>query len=140
MHSHGRKLGLYVLVEAFNKQFLKRHFKNIQSNMYEGGFIGDIDAELEVSSGDHPNDQSALKTLVSAAQEPDRSKRFARLEQALEMDRFITFLAMEVLLVHWDGYSMNVNNYRIFHDLDSNRLVFLPHGLDIGSTNWPRDL
>jgi len=37
---------------------------------------------------------------------------------------------MEVMLCHWDGYGMNKNNYRLYHDLDSNRMVFFPHGLD----------
>ena len=37
---------------------------------------------------------------------------------------------MEVMLWHWDGYVMNRNNFRIYHDRDSNRMVFLPHGLD----------
>jgi len=46
------------------------------------------------------------------------------------VDRFISMIAMEVLLVHWDGYAVNKNNYRVFHDLDSGRLVFMPHGLD----------
>ena len=37
---------------------------------------------------------------------------------------------MEAILWHWDGYTMNRNNFRIFHDRDSDRMVFLPHGLD----------
>jgi len=37
---------------------------------------------------------------------------------------------MEIMLAHWDGYAQNRNNYRVFHDFDSGRLVFLPHGLD----------
>jgi hypothetical protein len=46
------------------------------------------------------------------------------------MDRFITFMAMEVLVCHWDGYCMNKNNFRVYHDLDSNRIMFMPHGMD----------
>ena len=37
---------------------------------------------------------------------------------------------MEVMQCHWDGYTLNKNNYRVYHDLDSNRMVFFPHGLD----------
>jgi hypothetical protein len=42
----------------------------------------------------------------------------------------VTFVALEVLLNHWDGYSLHVNNYRIFHDRRSGKLIFMPHGLD----------
>jgi spore coat protein H len=127
---NGRDLGLYVLLEGWNKQFLKRHFGNTQGNLYDGGFAKDITNPLAVNSGDNPEDRSDLEGLVTAAQEPDVNDRLARLEQVLDMDRFLTFIAMEVMLAHWDGYAMNKNNYRVFHDLESNRMVFLPHGLD----------
>src|SRR5262245_6708764 len=50
--------------------------------------------------------------------------------RVLDLDRFFTFFALEVMLAHWDGYSLNRNNYRVFHDLSTGKLVFLPHGLD----------
>jgi hypothetical protein len=55
---------------------------------------------------------------------------YGRLEKVLDTDRFISMVAIEMLLCHWDGYTLNRNNWRIFHDLDSNRMVFIPHGLD----------
>ena len=30
----------------------------------------------------------------------------------------------------WDGYVMNRNNYRVYHDLDTGKMVFFPHGMD----------
>jgi hypothetical protein len=35
-----------------------------------------------------------------------------------------------VLLWDWDGYGMNRNNYRIFHDPAGGKVVFFPHGMD----------
>ena len=133
---NGRALGLYVMVEGWNKQFLKRHFQNTKGNLYDGGFAKDITYPLEVNSGDNPNDRSALDALVQAAQEPNLSARLARLERVLDLDRFLSFVAMEVLVAHWDGYAMNRNNYRVYHDLDSNRMVFFPHGLDQMFGTW----
>ena len=43
---NGRDLGVYVLVEGFNKQFLRRHFKNAEGHLYDGGFLKDVDVEL----------------------------------------------------------------------------------------------
>src|SRR5260221_10689262 len=127
---NARDLGLYVLVEGWNKQFLKRHFKDARGNLYDGGFGNEITNHLDINSGDFSNDWSRLEALASAAEEPDLSKRLARMGEALDVDRFLTFVAMEVMLAHWDGYSMNRNNFRIFDDLSANRLVFLPHGMD----------
>jgi hypothetical protein len=37
---------------------------------------------------------------------------------------------MEVILCHWDGYTMNRNNYRLYHSMDNGKMIFMPHGLD----------
>jgi hypothetical protein len=52
------------------------------------------------------------------------------LSKVLDTDRFITMIAMEILLCHWDGYAMNRNNYRVFSDKESGKMVFMPHGMD----------
>jgi hypothetical protein len=127
---NGRPSQLYVLVEGWNKQFLKRHFKNPNGNLYDGGSAKDITYQLDTNSGEHPEDRSRLEALIAAAQESDLEARTAAFEKVLDVDRFLTFIAMEVIMGHWDGYAMNRNNYRIFHDLDADRLVFLPHGMD----------
>jgi hypothetical protein len=125
-----RALGFYVLVEGYNKRFLKRHFKSAKGNLYDGGSGGDISKTLEVDSGEEPGNRDDLAALLAAAREPKATKRFARLEQILDLDRFLTFAALEVLLQHWDGYCLGPNNFRLFHDTDRDRMVFLPHGLD----------
>jgi spore coat protein H len=124
-----RKLGLYVLLEGWNKQFLKRHFRNPTGNLYDGGTGKEITSVLDVNIGDNPDHHTTLDLLAGAVQEP-KSTRLAAVQQVLDLDRFITLVAMEVLSVHWDGYALNKNNYRIYHNLESDKLVFLPHGMD----------
>ncbi len=125
-----RNLGLYVLMEGWNKQFLKQYFKDARGNLYDGGFGNEITNHLAINSGDFPNDRSRLEALGRAAEDPDLGKRLLRMGEVLDIDRFLTFVAMEVMLAHWDGYTMNKNNFRVFDDLSQNRLVFLPHGMD----------
>lgn len=127
---NGRDLGLYVMTEGFGKSFLRRHFKDVSGNLYDSGFCRDIDAGLDTNSGDHPEDHSDLKALVQAAIEPDPVLRRERLEKVLDLERFMTFLALESLTCHWDGYSMNRNNYRVFSDHETGKMVFIPHGMD----------
>lgn len=127
---NGRKLGLYVLTEGYDKEFLKRHFARADGNFYDPGHLEDVDHPLERDSGKGPDDHSDLKGLVSAAQEPDSDKRFELLAGMVEMESFISMVAMEVLLSHWDSYSMNRNNYRLYHNPDTGRFVFMPHGMD----------
>jgi hypothetical protein len=127
---NGRALGLYVLVEGWNKQFLRRYFDNVQGNLYDGAFGRDISRELPVNSGQNPGDQSELKILQTACSLPDLAARLIRLGQLVDLERFHTLLALDAMVWNWDGYAMNRNNYRLFQDRGSGRLVFMPHGLD----------
>jgi hypothetical protein len=127
---NGRDLGLYVLVEGWDKEFLQRHFKNPKGNLYDGGFLKDVSDELSTNAGENPKDQSDRKALVEAVNESDLSKRLARLEKVLDVERFLTFVALDVMLWDWDGYALNKNNWRLYHDLDKGKMVFMPHGLD----------
>ncbi len=128
---NGRELGLYVLVEGWNKQFLKRHFRDPGGNLYERTpSARDVTGPLEVKSGDQPEDRRALDALAQAVNETDPEKRWLALQRTLDLDRFITSMALEIMIGHWDGYVRNQNNFRLFHDRAQDRLVFLPHGMD----------
>jgi len=125
-----RRLGLYVLIEGVNKQFLKRYFPEAGGNVYDGHSQQDVHQRLRVNSGDAPKDQSRLADLASAARTSDLAARRIALEKTLDVERFLSFMAVEVIVAHWDGYSLGRNNFRIFHDLNTDRMVFLPQGLD----------
>src|SRR5207248_5641745 len=96
----------------------------------ESGSGHDADEPLKLVSGSGPNDQPDLKTLTAAAQESDLRERWRRLEQVLDVERFVSFMAMEVITGHRDGYCLARNNFRIYHDLDTDKIIFLPHGMD----------
>lgn len=134
-HAHvivnGRNLGMYVLVEGINKQFLKRYFKDEDGNVYEGKSGTDVTSRLIVNSGDDRSDDSGLKALAAAIREPVAGgERLAALEKTLDLDRFLSYVALEMILWHWDGYTMARNNWRVFHDREANRMVFIPQGVD----------
>ncbi len=125
---NGRDLGLYVFIEAVSRDFLSQHFGNPQGSLYEGP--GDVTGEIDADSRGLFLDRADLCMLSNAAQEGNPSERMRRLREVLDMDRFVTFLAMEAILWHWDGYSVGVNNFRIYNDPSTGRMVFLPHGSD----------
>lgn len=127
---NGRDLGFYVVVEGYNKRFLKRHFASAKGNLYDGGSGGDVTKMLKVDSGDAPDNRSNLVALAAASRDPNLQLRAARVEAMVDRDRFLSLAALEVLLLHWDGYCLGPNNYRLFLDETSGRFVFMPHGLD----------
>ena len=127
---NGRELGLYVLTEGFDKRFLERHFARSDGNLYEGGFLTDITQGLQLLNGKNPADDPSVAQLIRAADEPDPEMRFRAIAAALDVDRFLSMVAIETMLCHSDSYSMNRNNYRIYHDPATDKIVFMPHGMD----------
>ena len=47
------------------------------------------------------------------------------------MEKFIDMMALEALMVHWDSYAQNRNNYRIYYHPNDQRCTFIPHGMDL---------
>ena len=134
-----RDLGFYVLKEGFDEFFLKRHFADPRGNLYDGAFCNDIDAALEKDCGDGPDDMSDIKALIAACREGDQTKRWARVAEHVDIDAFLNFVALELMMGHWDGYAQNRNNYRVYFRADDKKVMFLPHGMDqmFRDTNYP---
>ena len=125
---NGRDLGLYVVIEAMNKDFLKRHFGSGKGNLYEG-YLQDVHGRLEQDNGDDET-QADVRALHEACTIPDPAERWQHLNNVLDVDRFLSFIAMELLTTHWDGYAIHFNNYRLYHDPKTDKMVFITHGLD----------
>jgi hypothetical protein len=125
---NGRDLGLYLVTEAMNKQFLKQHFNSSTGNLYEA-YLLDVNVRMEQDSGE-PGNQSDVRTLHNACTVTDPKERWRQLNKVLDVDRFVSFVAMEMLTSHWDGYAIHTNNYRIYHDPKTDKFVFITHGID----------
>ena len=128
---NGKKKGMYYLKEGYDNFFLKRHFGGDEGNFYDGGFLRDLDQPLQLVSGkDDVKEHKDLKALVAAAREPDVNTRYQKMEKLLEMDKFLAFCALEAIAWDWDGYPINRNNYRLYHNPKTDKITFIPSGMD----------
>ena len=134
---NNKVLGTYVLKEGFNGELLSYFFKNTSGHLYDGGFLNEINPNLEVDKGD-PAEKSRLLEFCGAIGEPDPAKRLQRMDKILDIDAYFRYLALEQVLCHWDGYSFNQNNYRTYEDPGSGKFYFLLHGMDqvYGDARW----
>ncbi len=135
---NGRDIGLYVIKEAFTREFLADFFTDPSGDLYDGGFAREIDENTEKDLGD-PKDKRDLKELVAACQEGDNAKRWERLGKIVDLDKFLSFMAIEDILCHWDGYNFNKNNYRFYKDPGTGKFTFFAHGMDqvLNDPNFP---
>ncbi len=128
---NGRKVGLYVLKEGYNNSFIRRHFAAAPGgNLYDGGFLQDIDADLKLDSGDATGKKADLKALAKACQEPDAKKRYEAVSKLVDVDLFAANAALQLLACDWDGYMRNRNNFRVYFPPNGGKAVFIPHGMD----------
>jgi spore coat protein H len=137
---NGRRRGLYYVKEGYDRFFRKHHFGSSRGNLYDGGFLRELDQPLQRLAGKGDvKDHADLKALVAAARERDPRRRFERLEKLLDLDKFVSFLVLEVVTWDWDGYPMNRNNYRVYHEPKRDKIVFIPSGMDqmFGNPNGP---
>ena len=125
---NGRDLGLYVLKEAYTKDFLAEFYADASGDLYDGGY-GDISETTEKTRGD-VSDTTGLRALIAACGEDDDAKRWEKLSAILDIERFINYLALENIVVHWDSYSFNRNNYRFYQDPATGRFSFILDGMD----------
>ncbi|MBS0262212.1 MAG: CotH kinase family protein [Planctomycetes bacterium] len=127
---NGRDLGLYVLKESFDRQFIARHFASHDGNLYDGGFCQDLDADLERDVGSGDDTHADQHALLEACRLPNLEERWAKMATHLDVEAFLTFAAMELMTGHWDGYCLNRNNYRLYFEAPTQKGYFLPHGMD----------
>lgn len=135
-----RALGLYVLKEAFTEAFLATNLPPGGGHLYEPVGGSDVDGPMRLvgESGGDPESRP-LQRLALAAATPNPERRWQRLGEVLDRDQFVTFVALEVLLGHRDGYALARNNYRVYAEPETGRHRFLPHGMDqlLGRADLP---
>lgn len=127
-------LGIYTHIEAIDRHFLVRNFGTSQGDLYEAT-LTDFNKkwlnrwEVKTSSTD-PN-KNKLRKIASILEKTPSADLVDALDDYINIDLFIRYWALEVLLDHFDGFTRNSNNlYVYFNPNDNNRAVFIPWGMN----------
>ena len=83
---------------------------------------------MEKRTNEDEADWSDVDAVMAALQDPSDAGLEA-LARLVDLDRFLTFWATEVLVGHWDGYTGDRNNYNFYREPDG-KFVFIPWGTD----------
>lgn len=126
-------LGIYAHLETMDEQFLNRAFGNANGHLYEGqlaDFVADWLPRWDAKTATTNAYGTPLLDIANALESSDAGLVDA-LEPHLNLDRFITFWALEYLLQHHDGYTANRNNFYVYIDpADGNRATLIPWGMN----------
>lgn len=128
---NGENLGLYVNVEDIEHSMLAREFADPNGNLYEGT-VSDFEAAyrgtFEKKTNSAAADWSDVDALTAALGDPSDAG-WDGVRESVDIDRFLTFWALEVIIAHWDGYAGNRNNFWFYREPDG-AFVFIPWGVD----------
>lgn len=141
-------VGVYTLVEAVNKGFLKRHFKDgkgmlLKPEGLSGGlaYLGtDWKAyETRYKPDDPPTDEqkkrlSDFTKLINDGSDESFAKEIGGY---LDIEAFLRFIAANALLSNLDSFLGYGHNYYLYLVPGTNKFVFLPWDLDLSLATWP---
>ena len=143
-HAHvtinGVDSGIYVIREPINRDFLTRNFGRAFSNgnLYELSYRPDpmispeqITLKDEV---EQKRTRNELRGAADAVQRASAEEFAAAISRDLDLDRYITFFAVEAATSNYDGFSFNVNNAYLYAHPRDGRLIMIPYGAD--SSFW----
>jgi len=145
---NGTDLGIYVHVESVDHKLTKRRFADGTGPLYEGSLSDFRTSWVNTFDPKGPGDRADLMPITTVLETATDANLVAALAPHLDVDRFLTYWAMEIVTNHWDGYTNDKNNFFVYHDPTSGRLEFMPWGVDatfqpnatfsgIGSTTGP---
>ena len=130
---NSESFGIYTHIESINDKFLELAFGNSNGHLYEGQLIDfhkDWLPRWDAKTESTDPVGNPIREICEALELSD-DELVNELNQHLNIDRFITFWALEALLASDDGYCANRNNFFIYFDPnDNNRATFIPWGLD----------
>jgi hypothetical protein len=125
--------GLYANVETVKERMLKRWFTDPNGPLFEAT---DVDfAPPYINLFEHesgPDDRTLITGLSNALAIADPDASLAAAASFVDMERFIEFWAMESVVGQFDAfpYSFPGDDYFLYADPTSNRLRFIPWGMD----------
>ncbi len=135
-----KRLGLYVIKEGLTEEYLTAHYQNSGGALYEPQHGGDVDQQLLYRAG-RKGDGGEHNRQALAESDGNINDSRNGVTKAVDLDQFLTFMAIEVMIGHRDGYAMAKNNFRIYCEPKGLKYQFIPYGMDqlFGNVDTPWD-
>lgn len=131
---NGEALGVYTHIEPINEAFLRRNFGNANGDLYEctlTDFQLNWISRWEAKTNATDQSNRRIADLARVLQNSSDQDLLTDLEKHLNLERFIRYWALEIILQHHDGYSMGFNNLYVYFDPnDQHRATFIPYGMN----------
>jgi len=129
-------LGFFVAVEQVDSVFLQDKFGNSNGLLIKGELTKDLEYrgpdwkkyahDHELKSNKKDSNTSLLINFLKFVTEASDEQFAAKIDQYLNVDRFLAYLAMDSLLVNLDNYGGMQHNWYIYYNTDTSRFEYIP--------------
>ncbi|HZW06682.1 MAG TPA: CotH kinase family protein, partial [Phycisphaerales bacterium] len=150
---NGESWGVYVNVEQFNKDFVRRHFPQqkgatkdgvkgrearwkVKGNPgarsgleYTGESLQAYKQKYEIKSADNEQDWRDLVKLCKVLNTTPADELVGALSPMLDIDATLRFLALDNALANGDGYWTRSSDYSIYKD-EGGKFHIIPHDMN----------
>ncbi len=128
---NGALLGLYMNIEAVDREFLEDHFADPTGNLYEDGY--------QLKTNEDVNDLTRLWELEGLIDdeplEGDHTAFYAALETLMDVHQVLREMAAEVVLPTGDNFTNGGSNF-YYYDHPGRGFLVIPWDLDDVISEW----
>lgn len=135
-----------INVEHVDDEFVQKRFGNRHGNLYKCLYPADLvylgaDPEVykkfhgdrqpyDLKTNQDKNDYSDLAHFIDVINNTPARQFRTELEKVFNVDNFLKWLAVNVLVGGWDDYWYLKNNYYLYHNTATDKFEFIPYDYD----------
>ena len=132
--------GLYSVVEQVDEKFLKRSFGEADGLLvkpsaftafpYLGESWDDYESFYNPKTESSPEQQQRIIEFAKLIHEGDQEEFNSQIREYLDLDNFLSFLAVNAMLSNLDSFLGGSQNYYAYLSPETNKILFIPWDLD----------
>ncbi|MFV1885336.1 MAG: CotH kinase family protein [Balneola sp.] len=140
--------GLYINVEHIDDEFVEDRFGGEEGNLYKSLWPADLSYISEnpkdykwspewadrrvydLKTNTELDDYSDISALISFLELSDEVEFENQIEDYINVDGVIRWMAIDILTGNWDNYWYNQNNYYLYFNKNDERFEFIPYDYD----------
>lgn len=135
---NGEPYGLYTVVEAYDDRFLKRAFDDPSGNFYDGDYVYWPNGSYTLIDFNPATDQyfvldegvdvdlADIHGISDAIIAANGGDFWSEVGAVVDLDHHVRMWAVEAWVGHYDSYTYNSNNFRVYFDPVNGKAKLLP--------------
>lgn len=147
LYINNNYMGLYSNVEHIDEEFTDKYFPGsqytslfkclypstleyISENPDDYNYLQFGRRPYDQKTNDYTQDYRELAEFIDILNNTPIEQLPCSIERRFNVDTYLKYAALEVLMGHWDSYAINKNNYYLAIDYKTGQFQYLPYDVD----------